>query len=404
MRVLSVFGTRPEAIKMAPVVRALAQQQDILSRVCVTGQHREMLDQVMATFALRADYDLNIMQPGQALGDTFARVLNGLGPILAQFRPDYVLVQGDTATSTAAALAAFYCNVAVGHVEAGLRTGDLKSPWPEEANRRLTAVVASRHYAPTARARDALLAEGHPPESIILSGNTVIDALLQVASEVTSPGRLQQRLDQGFSWLDPRKRIVLVTGHRRESFGAGFARICDALSKIARRDDIEIVYPVHLNPNVRGPVTERLSGFHNIKLIEPLDYQSFVYLMTRCHLILTDSGGVQEEAPSLGKPVLVMRDTSERIEAVEAGVARLVGTNAATIVAAVDEILDHRDSYAAMANASNPFGDGRASERIVKDLLICNKQKFNPSASSASAMSDSPRRQHLPLEALTSSA
>jgi len=404
MRVLPVFGTRPEAIKMAPVVQALAQHKEILPRVCVTGQHRQMLDQVMATFALKADYDLDIMQPGQALGDVFARVLSGLGPILTQFRPDYVLVQGDTATSTAAAVAAFYADIAVGHVEAGLRTGNLKSPWPEEANRRLTAVMASRHYAPTLRARDALLAEGYPRDNIVLTGNTVIDALLRVANDVTSPGPLRQRLDQTFSWLDRQKRVVLVTGHRRESFGAGFARICDALAKIAHRDDIEIVYPVHLNPNVRGPVGERLSGFANVKLIEPLDYQSFVYLMTRCHLILTDSGGVQEEAPSLGKPVLVMRDTSERIEAVEAGVARLVGTDAATIVAAVDEVLDCENSYAAMARGANPFGDGRASERIVKDLLICNKQKFNPSASSALAMSDFPQRRRLPLEALKSSA
>jgi UDP-N-acetylglucosamine 2-epimerase len=404
MRVLSVFGTRPEAIKMAPVVQALAQHKEILPRVCVTGQHRQMLDQVMATFALKADYDLDIMQPGQALGDVFARVLSGLGPILTQFRPDYVLVQGDTATSTAAAVAAFYADIAVGHVEAGLRTGNLKSPWPEEANRRLTAVMASRHYAPTLRARDALLAEGYPRDNIVLTGNTVIDALLRVANDVTSPGPLRQRLDQTFSWLDRQKRVVLVTGHRRESFGAGFARICDALAKIAHRDDIEIVYPVHLNPNVRGPVGERLSGFANVKLIEPLDYQSFVYLMTRCHLILTDSGGVQEEAPSLGKPVLVMRDTSERIEAVEAGVARLVGTDAATIVAAVDEVLDCENSYAAMARGANPFGDGRASERIVKDLMTCKKQKSNLSASSASAMSDFQPQQRSPRAALTSSA
>jgi UDP-N-acetylglucosamine 2-epimerase len=404
MRVLSVFGTRPEAIKMAPVVQALAQHKDILPRVCVTGQHRQMLDQVMATFALEADYDLDIMQPGQALGDVFSRVLSGLAPILTQFRPDYVLVQGDTATSTAAAVAAFYADIAVGHVEAGLRTGNLKSPWPEEANRRLTAVVATRHYAPTLRARDALLAEGYPRENIVLTGNTVIDALLRVANDVTSPGPVRQRLDQTFSWLDRQKRVVLVTGHRRESFGAGFARICDALAQIARRDDIEIVYPVHLNPNVRGPVGERLSGFANVKLIEPLDYQSFVYLMTRCHLILTDSGGVQEEAPSLGKPVLVMRDTSERIEAVEAGVARLVGTDAATIVAAVDEMLDCENSYAAMARGANPFGDGRASERIVKDLMTCKKQKSNPSASSASAMSDFQPQLRSPRAALTSSA
>jgi UDP-N-acetylglucosamine 2-epimerase len=404
MRVLSVFGTRPEAIKMAPVVQALAQHKEILPRVCITGQHRQMLDQVMATFALKADYDLDIMQPGQALGDVFARVLSGLGPILKQFRPDYVLVQGDTATSTAAAVAAFYADIAVGHVEAGLRTGNLKSPWPEEANRRLTAVMASRHYAPTLRARDALLAEGYPRDNIVLTGNTVIDALLRVANDVTSPGPLRQRLDQTFSWLDRQKRVVLVTGHRRESFGAGFARICDALAKIARRDDIEIVYPVHLNPNVRGPVGERLTGFTNVKLIEPLDYQSFVYLMTRCHLILTDSGGVQEEAPSLGKPVLVMRDTSERIEAVEAGVARLVGTDAATIVAAVDEVLDCENSYAAMARGANPFGDGRASERIVKDLMTCKKQKSNLSASSASAMSDFQPQLRSPRAALTSSA
>jgi UDP-N-acetylglucosamine 2-epimerase (non-hydrolysing) len=389
---------------MAPVVQALAQHKEILPRVCVTGQHRQMLDQVMGTFALKADYDIDIMQPGQALGDVFARVLSGLGPILTQFRPDYVLVQGDTATSTAAAVAAFYADIAVGHVEAGLRTGNLKSPWPEEANRRLTAVVATRHYAPTLRARDALLAEGCPRDNIVLTGNTVIDALLRVANDVTSPGPLRQRLDQTFSWLDRQKRIVLVTGHRRESFGAGFARICDALAKIARRDDIEIVYPVHLNPNVRGPVGERLSGFANVKLIEPLDYQSFVYLMTRCHLILTDSGGVQEEAPSLGKPVLVMRDTSERIEAVEAGVARLVGTDVATIVTAVDEMLDCENSYAAMARGANPFGDGRASERIVKDLMTCKKQKSNPSASSASAMSDFQPQLRSPRAALTSSA
>jgi UDP-N-acetylglucosamine 2-epimerase len=404
MRVLSVFGTRPEAIKMAPVVQALAQEKEVQSRVCVTGQHRQMLDQVMATFALTADYDLDIMQPGQALGDVFARILSGLGPILTEFKPDYVLVQGDTATSTAAALAAFYAGIAVGHVEAGLRTGNLKSPWPEEANRRLTAVVAQRHYAPTLRARDALLAEGHARDNIVLTGNTVIDALLRVATDVSTPGALRQRLDRTFSWLNPKKRVVLVTGHRRESFGAGFSRICDALAKIARRDDIEIVYPVHLNPNVQGPVTEKLSGFANVRLIEPLDYQGFVYLMTRCHLILTDSGGVQEEAPSLGKPVLVMRDTSERIEAVEAGVARLVGTDAATIVAAVDEMLDCESTYTAMARGANPFGDGRASERIVKDLMTCKKQKSNPSASLASAMSDSQPQQRSPRAALTSSA
>jgi UDP-N-acetylglucosamine 2-epimerase (non-hydrolysing) len=403
MRVLSVFGTRPEAIKMAPVVLALARQQDVLSRVCVTGQHRQMLDQVMATFALGADYDLNIMRPSQALSDTFAAVLNGLGPILARFQPDYVLVQGDTVSSTAAAVAAFFAGIPVGHIEAGLRTGNLKSPWPEEANRRLTSVVASRHYAPTTRARDALLAEGHPAESIVLSGNTVVDALLRVANEVTAPGPVKQRLDRNFSWLNSQKHIVLVTGHRRESFGSGFVRICDALSMIARRDDVDIVYPVHLNPNVREPVMSRLSGVDNIRLIEPLDYQTFVYLMTRSDLILTDSGGVQEEAPSLGIPVLVMRDNSERIEAVEAGTARLVGTDVAEIISSVDEILDGKNLSAIMTKVLNPFGDGRASERIVEDLLKCNAKKFKQSASLASAMSDFRRQRLSPLEALTSS-
>ncbi len=400
MRVLSVFGTRPEAIKMAPVVLALAQQPGIEQRVCVTGQHRTMLDQVMATFALNADYDLDIMQPGQTLNDVFARVMSGLDPILAQFIPDYVLVQGDTATSTAAAMAAFFRGIKVGHVEAGLRTGDLKSPWPEEANRRLTAVVTTRHYAPTRRAREALLNEGHDPENVIVSGNTVIDALMRVVREVSTPGPLKQNLDTTFSWLDPAKRLVLVTGHRRESFGAGFAQICDALRTIARRSDVEIVYPVHLNPNVRGPVFELLSGFRNIRLIEPLDYPQFVYLMARCHLILTDSGGVQEEAPSLRKPVLVMRDTSERIEAVEAGVARLVSTDPATIVSAVDEILDCEEAYAVMASGANPFGDGRASERIVRDLLTC-KPEFKPSPSLALAMLGSRPPQRLPHAALT---
>ncbi len=298
----------------------------------------------------------------------------------------------------------FIADIAVGHVEAGLRTGNLKSPWPEEANRRLTAVMASRHYAPTLRARDALLAEGYPRDNIVLTGNTVIDALLRVANDVTSPGPLRQRLDQTFSWLDRQKRVVLVTGHRRESFGAGFARICDALAKIAHRDDIEIVYPVHLNPNVRGPVGRAALGICQRQADRAARLSEFVYLMTRCHLILTDSGGVQEEAPSLGKPVLVMRDTSERIEAVEAGVARLVGTDAATIVAAVDELLDCENSYAAMASGANPFGDGRASERIVKDLMTCKKQKSNPSASSASAMSDFQPQLRSPRAALTSSA
>ena len=371
MRILSIFGTRPEAIKMAPLVFALADAEGIESRVCVTGQHRQMLDDVISAFSLHADYDLNIMRPNQSLSSVFAAVMTGLDPILTDFRPDYVLVQGDTATSTAAALAAFFRSIKVGHVEAGLRTGDLTSPWPEEANRRLTAVVANRHYAPTQRARAALLNEGYPAENIIVSGNTVIDALLHVASDVTVPGPKKRILDTKFSWINHSKRIILVTGHRRESFGSGFAQICDALKTVAQRDDVQIIYPVHLNPNVRAPVFEQLADAPNISLIEPVNYPEFVYLMAQSHLILTDSGGIQEEAPALRKPVLVMRDTSERIEAVEAGVARLVTTDPRLIVAGVTELLDSASTYETMSNGANPFGDGHASERIVKDLLSC---------------------------------
>lgn len=371
MRILSVFGTRPEAIKMAPVVLALGETEGIESRVCVTGQHRQMLDDVMSAFSLNSDYDLDIMRPNQSLGDVFTAVMGGLDPILTEFQPDYVLVQGDTATSTAAALTAFFRSIKVGHVEAGLRTGDLTSPWPEEANRRLTAIVTTRHYAPTRRARTALLNEGYPPDAIIVSGNTVIDALLRIANHVTAPGPLKRFLGTKFSWIDPSKRMILVTGHRRESFGAGFVQICDALKSIGHRGDTQIIYPVHLNPNVRTPVFERLVDASNVFLIEPLNYPEFVYLMTRSYLILTDSGGIQEEAPALRKPVLVMRDTSERMEAVEAGVARLVTTDPSLIVAGVEELLDSRKKYEAMSTGANPFGDGRASQRIVKDLVTC---------------------------------
>jgi UDP-N-acetylglucosamine 2-epimerase len=395
MRILSVFGTRPEAIKMAPLVLALANTNGVTSRTCVTGQHREMLDDVMTAFSLTPDYDLDIMRPNQTLSDVFAGVMSKLDAVLAQFKPDYVLVQGDTASSTAAALAAYFRAIKIGHVEAGLRTGNLDSPWPEEANRRLTAIVTTRHYAPTARARTALLKEGHSPDSIVVSGNTVIDALLSVAKLVTARGRLKESLDAKFSWLDSNKRLVLVTGHRRESFGSGFINICEALRAIARRDDVQIVYPVHLNPNVRGPVFERLGGCSNIALIEPQTYAHFVYLMTRAHLILTDSGGIQEEAPALRKPVLVMRDTSERQEAIEAGVARLVTTDPETIVASVDELLDNEDVYLAMSGGGNPFGDGHAAQRIVRDILQCNLQS-KESQLSASVMSAFPPQRPLP--------
>lgn len=369
MRILSVFGTRPEAIKMAPLMLALAEVKGIKSRVCVTGQHRQMLDDVMSAFSLNADYDLNIMRPNQSLSEVFSAVMSGLDPIIADYRPDYVLVQGDTATSTAAALAAFFRSVRVGHVEAGLRTGNLMSPWPEEANRRVTAIVTTRHYAPTSRARAALLKEGYPSDAVIVTGNTVIDGLLRMADKISQPGSLRQSLEKKYAWLDTSKRLVLVTGHRRESFGSGFLQICDALKMISRRDDVQIVYPVHLNPNVRAPVFEHLRDAANISLIEPLNYPEFVYLMTRSHLILTDSGGIQEEAPALRKPVLVMRDTSERMEAVDAGVARLVTTDPARIVAGVERLLDVPAEYEAMSLGANPFGDGSASKLIVQDLL-----------------------------------
>ena len=369
IRILSVFGTRPEAIKMAPIVERLRELPGVDSRVCLTGQHREMLDEVLTAFGITGDYDLNVMRPGQKVGDVFGRVMTELGPVLAEFKPDHVLVQGDTATSTAAALAAFFHGAKVGHVEAGLRTGNLYSPWPEEANRRVTAVVANRHYAPTIRARDALLAEGHAPHDVLVTGNTVIDALLRVAERVGRSGPLRAKLDRDFAWLSPERRLVLVTGHRRESFGDAFVRICEALKTLAEREDIEIVYPVHLNPNVRAPVERILSGVERVHLIEPQGYLSFVYLMQRAAFLLTDSGGVQEEAPALRKPVLVMRETSERMEAVDAGVARLVGTDPANIVREANILLDDPEIYAAMSRGANPFGDGHASTRIVADLL-----------------------------------
>lgn len=369
MKVLTIFGTRPEAIKMAPVIKALLATPRIEVQVCVTGQHRGMLDNVLQTFAILPDHDLDVMTPDQRLSDVFARILSGLDPILTAWRPDFVLVQGDTATSTAAAMAAFFHQIRVGHVEAGLRTGNMASPWPEEGNRRLTAVLAARHYAPTERARRALLAEGHAYETICLTGNTVVDALLQTIAANDQDGPRKRALDLEFSWIDPKKRLVLVTGHRRESFGDGFRGICEAIATIARRQDVQIVYPVHLNPNVRRPVFEHLADISNVRLIEPVDYPRFVSLMARAHLILTDSGGIQEEAPALRKPVLVMRDTSERVEAVDAGVARLVGTDPADIVAGVTELLDDNRRYDAMASGASPFGDGRASARIVADLL-----------------------------------
>ncbi|EKM0373794.1 non-hydrolyzing UDP-N-acetylglucosamine 2-epimerase [Cronobacter turicensis] len=369
MRVLTVFGTRPEAIKMAPLVHALAQDPAFDTRVCVTAQHREMLDQVLHLFSIVPDYDLNIMKPGQGLTEITCRILEGLKPILTEFRPDVVLVHGDTTTTIATSLAAFYQRIPVGHVEAGLRTGDLYSPWPEEANRTLTGHLAMYHFAPTELSRQNLLRENIPEARIFVTGNTVIDALIAVRDRVMADESLRLRLETQYPFLDGDKKMILVTGHRRESFGEGFEQICRALADIAAQNrDVQIVYPVHLNPNVTEPVNRILGHVENVVLIEPQEYLPFVWLMNHAWLILTDSGGIQEEAPSLGKPVLVMRETTERPEAVEAGTVRLVGTDTQRIVAEVTRLLHDEVAYQAMSHAHNPYGDGQACERILHAL------------------------------------
>jgi UDP-N-acetylglucosamine 2-epimerase len=369
-KVLLVFGTRPEAIKMAPLALKLQQNtQEFETKVCVTGQHRQMLDQVLELFDLKPDFDLNLMKPGQTLSDVTSGVLKGLEQVFEQWIPDIILVHGDTATTFAASLAGYYHKIKIGHVEAGLRTGDLYSPWPEEANRKLTGVLANYHFAPTDSSYQNLIKENVKPETIIVTGNTVIDALLQVKDKVEKNQKLIDKFEQKFNFLDKSKKLVLVTGHRRENFGQGFLNICAALANLAKRySDIQIVYPVHLNPNVQKPVNDLLSGIDNIFLIDPQDYLPFVYLMNRSYLILTDSGGIQEEAPSLGKPVLVMRDTTERPEAVEAGTVRLVGTDVNTIETAVSELLEDTSLYNAMADAYNPYGDGTACQQIIDFL------------------------------------
>ncbi len=368
-RILTVFGTRPEAIKMAPLVKILESDPEFDSHVCVTGQHREMLDQVLSLFDITPHYDLNIMKPGQDLYDVTTRTLMGIRDVLRTFKPDCVLVHGDTSTTFAATLAAYYEQIDVGHVEAGLRTGNLSSPWPEEGNRVLTDSLSRWHFAPTKTSEDNLLKENIGSDTIRVTGNTVIDALYQVVNKIEAQPALEHELADAFPFLDSSKRMILVTGHRRESFGGGFERICCALHDIAERyPDAQIVYPVHLNPNVQEPVKRLLSDVNNIFLIEPLDYLPFVYLMNRSYLILTDSGGVQEEAPSLGKPVLVMRDNTERPEAVDAGTVRLVGTDDSAIVANVRELMDDPAAYEDMARATNPYGDGEACARIV-DVL-----------------------------------
>jgi UDP-N-acetylglucosamine 2-epimerase (non-hydrolysing) len=366
IKVLSVFGTRPEAIKMAPLVNLLKQQSGIDSRVCVTGQHREMLDQVLQLFDIKPEYDLAIMKAGQDLYDVTTSILLNIKPVLRDFKPDVVLVHGDTSTTFAAALACYYEKIAVGHVEAGLRTGNIYSPWPEEANRKLTGAITRFHFAPTDTSKQNLLNEQVNPAHIIVTGNTVIDALLQVVKKIDSDSALSTGFAKQFPYGQNGRKLVLVTGHRRESFGAGFDNICAALKQIAVQfPDCDIVYPVHLNPNVREPVFRLLSDAPNVHLIEPQDYLPFVYLMSRSTLVLTDSGGIQEEAPSLGKPVLVMRDTTERPEAVEAGTVKLVGTNQARIVEEVSKLLTDKSYYDSMSFAHNPYGDGNGCQRII---------------------------------------
>lgn len=372
MKVLSVFGTRPEAIKMAPLVNALAADDFFDAKVCVTAQHREMLDQVLELFEIEPDYDLNLMKAGQDLYDITSGVLLGLRDVLKDFQPDLVLVHGDTATTFAATLAAFYQQIPVGHVEAGLRTGDLYSPWPEEANRVLTGRLAALQFAPTERNRKALQRDHVNDDIITVTGNTVIDALQWVVKKIDSSSDLKSRIEitlqeAGLDTSILQNRYVLVTGHRRENFGSGFENICSALRDLATANpETHFIYPVHLNPNVQEPVKRLLDGLTNVHLIKPLGYEPFVHLMQHSYLVLTDSGGVQEEAPGLGKPVLVMRDTTERPEAVEAGTVRLLGTNADLIRYAVQELLDDEALYAKMSQAHNPYGDGKACERIIE--------------------------------------
>ena len=373
MKIMVVFGTRPEAIKMVPVVIALKKQPEFDVQVCVTAQHREMLDQVLELFEITPDFDLNLMTPGQSLGGLTSRALQGLEEVFQAQKPDLVIVHGDTTTTFTASLAAFYQQIKIAHVEAGLRTGDIYSPWPEEFNRRVTGIVANYHFAPTEVSEKNLLAENTKPESISVTGNTVIDALQWVVEKVENDKTLSAQLTAKFDFIDPAKKLILVTGHRRENFGYGFLNICQSLKELAQRDDVQIVYPVHLNPNVQKPVNDILGEMDNVHLIAPQDYLPFVYLMNQAHIILTDSGGVQEEAPSLGKPVLVMRDTTERPEAVEAGTVKLVGTNANTIKQAVIELLDNDESYKSMSFAHNPYGDGQASHRIA-DFIASTQQ------------------------------
>lgn len=379
-KILIVFGTRPEAIKMAPVVKAFQKDtSNFITKVCVTAQHREMLDQVLDIFEISPDYDLNIMKAGQDLYDISARVLVEMRPVLKDFKPDVVLVHGDTSTSTMTALAAFYEQIPVGHVEAGLRTHNIYSPWPEEMNRQITGRIATFHFAPTEMAKQNLINENIEEKQIFVTGNTVIDALFMALGKIEKQTGLKMELKlkiEGYGYPNIEKlnneerKLILITGHRRENFGEGFVNMCEAMKSIAiQNPDFDLVYPVHLNPNVQKPVYDILEGVSNIYLIQPLEYLPFIYLMEKSYLVLTDSGGIQEEAPSLGKPVLVMRDTSERPEAIEAGTVELVGTNKDLIINKVNELITNTSKYNSMSKAHNPYGDGRASMRIFKGLI-----------------------------------
>lgn len=370
MKVLSIFGTRPEAIKMAPIIQTLKTHFGCkYIKVCVTGQHRAMLDPILQLFSIVPDYDLNVMRPNQSLNEITANILKKLRSVLNEFIPDIILVHGDTTTTLAASLAAFYEKIPVGHVEAGLRSDNINSPWPEELNRRVASIIAEHHFAPTMIAAENLKRTGVLPAKITVTGNTVVDALHEISNHLAHNPQLTAKLEEKFQFLNPNKKIILVTGHRRESFGVGFQNICEALAAIAEWDGVQIIYPVHLNPNVQKPVYQLLGGKKNIFLIEPLDYLSFVFLMGKSYLILTDSGGIQEEAPSLKKPVLIMRAITERPEGISAGVAKLVGADKNTIVKETLQILESPLRYQQMILAKNPYGDGKASQRILAKLL-----------------------------------
>lgn len=368
-RLMVVFGTRPEAIKMAPVIKELIQTNLLETRVCITGQHREMLDQVLEIFNIVPDYDLSLMYPGQTLTELTNKVISAMEKVFLDWRPDLVLVHGDTTTAFASSLAAFYQQIPIGHVEAGLRSGNIYSPWPEEINRSLVGSMAALHFAPTIGAAENLLSENISQENIIVTGNTVIDALLETKKRIDNDADLRKELDKKFNFIERNKKMLLITAHRRENFGQGFEDICNAILAISEREDVEIIYPVHLNPNVKDIVFEMLGNKSNIFLIEPQEYLPFVYLLMSSYIILTDSGGIQEEAPSLGRPVLVLRENTERPEALEAGTVVLVGTNPETIVKETNKLLDDESHYKNIAATTNPFGDGTASKKIIEALL-----------------------------------